>query len=106
MQSFFSLLQKNVLNRRRWRSRTELRLAIMSWTESIYHRRRRQDTLGRLAPVEFETLLIAAHAARPTHPKPVNQSLGNPRRSHPTRGRLRNLDPQVFEHCSRGRPGR
>jgi putative transposase len=37
MESFFSLLQKNVLNR--------------------------QDTLGRMTPIEFETLTKAAHAA-------------------------------------------
>lgn len=63
MESFFSLLQKNVLNRRRWTTRHELRLAIVSWIETTYHRRRRQDTLGRLTPVEFETLLNTAHAA-------------------------------------------
>jgi putative transposase len=64
MESFFSLLQKNVLDRRRWATRAELRLAIVSWIESTYHRRRRQDTLGRLTPVEFETLLhTTAHAA-------------------------------------------
>jgi transposase InsO family protein len=63
MESFFSLLQKNVLNRRRWRTRAELRLAILVWIEKTYHRRRRQDTLGRLTPVEFETLRQTAHAA-------------------------------------------
>ena len=63
MESFFSLLQKNVLNRRRWATRAELRLAIVTWIENTYHRRRRQDTLGRLTPVEFETLLNTAHAA-------------------------------------------
>ncbi|MEU7811757.1 IS3 family transposase [Pseudonocardia sp. NPDC049154] len=63
MESFLSLLQKNVLNRRRWRTRAELRLAIVSWIETTYHRRRRQDTLGRLTPVEFEILASAAHAA-------------------------------------------
>ena len=63
MESFFSLLQKNVLNRRRWTSRTELRLAIVTWIETTYHRRRHQQGLGRLTPVEFETLLNTAHAA-------------------------------------------
>jgi transposase InsO family protein len=63
MESFFSLLQKNVLNRRRWTSRTELRLAIVAWIETTYHRRRRQQGLGRLTPIEFETLLNTAHAA-------------------------------------------
>jgi transposase InsO family protein len=63
MESFFSLLQKNVLNRRRWTTRQDLRLAIIVWIEKTYHRRRRQDTLGRLTPIEFETLQQAAHAA-------------------------------------------
>ena len=63
MESFFSLLQKNVLNRRRWQTRDQLRLAIVVWIEHTYHRRRRQDRLGRLTPVEFETMIQAAHAA-------------------------------------------
>lgn len=57
MESFFSLLQKNVLNRRSWASREELRIAIVTWIERTYHRRRRQDRLGRLTPVEFETMM-------------------------------------------------
>jgi transposase InsO family protein len=63
MESFFALLQKNVLNRRRWQTREQLRLAIVVWIERTYHRRRRQDTLGRLTPIEFETLVQVAHAA-------------------------------------------
>jgi transposase InsO family protein len=63
MESFFSLLQKNVLNRQRWQTREELRLAMVVWIEKTYHRRRRQDSLGRLTPIEFETLTQAAHAA-------------------------------------------
>lgn len=54
MESFFALLQKNVLNRRRWTGFQELRLAIVSWIEATYHRRRRQARLGRLTPLEFE----------------------------------------------------
>ena len=63
MESFFSLLQKNVLNRQRWTTREQLRLAIVIWIEKTYHRRRRQDALGRMTPIEFETLTQAAHAA-------------------------------------------
>ena len=57
MESFFSLLQKNVLDRKRWATREELRLAIVTWIERTYHRRRRQAALGRLTPIEFETIL-------------------------------------------------
>lgn len=57
MESFFALLQKNVLDRRAWASREELRIAIVTWIERTYHRRRRQDRLGRLTPIEFETIM-------------------------------------------------
>jgi transposase InsO family protein len=55
MESFYALLQKNVLNRRRrWRTRSELAYEIVVWTEHTYNRRRRQRALGKLTPVEFE----------------------------------------------------
>jgi transposase InsO family protein len=63
MESFFALLQKNVLDRQRWSSREELRLAIVTWIERTYHRRRRQRALGKLTPIEFETIHEVARAA-------------------------------------------
>ena len=54
MESFYSLLQKNVLNRRRWRTRDELAYEITYWIEHTYNRRRRQRGLGRLTPFEYE----------------------------------------------------
>jgi transposase InsO family protein len=57
MESFFSLLQKNVLNRRSWDTREELRIAIVTWIERTYHRRRRQAALGRLTPIEYEIIM-------------------------------------------------
>jgi putative transposase len=54
MESFHALLQKNVLDRRRWRTRAELRYEIICWIEHTYNRRRRQRALGKLTPVEFE----------------------------------------------------
>jgi hypothetical protein len=57
MESFFSLLQKNVLDRQRWATRDELRIEIIIWIERTYNRRRRQRRLGRLTPVEFELAL-------------------------------------------------
>ena len=63
MESFFSLLQKNVLDTQRWKRREELRLAIVTWIERTYNRRRRQRILGRLTPVEYETIYGVATAA-------------------------------------------
>ena len=59
MESFFALLRKNVLDRRSWATREDLRIAIVTWIERTYHRRRRQDRLGRLTPIELETIMTA-----------------------------------------------
>ena len=53
MESFFSLLQKNVLDTRRWDTRAETK----------YNRRRRQRRLGKLTPIEFEMIYKDAKAA-------------------------------------------
>lgn len=47
IESFFSLLQKSVLDRQIWNPREELRIAIVRWIERTCHRRRRQTSLGR-----------------------------------------------------------
>jgi len=60
MESFFALLQKNVLDRHRWATRDQLRLAIITWIERTCHRRRRQRRLGKLTPVEYEMLYTTA----------------------------------------------
>lgn len=53
MESFFALLQTNVLDRRR--SALGLSsVAIIHWIEHTYNRRRRERGLGKLTPVEFE----------------------------------------------------
>jgi len=57
IESFFSLPQKNVLDRRRWRTRDQLRIAIVIWIERTYHHRRRQASLGRLTPNEYEAIM-------------------------------------------------
>ena len=56
MESFFALLQRNVLDTRRWDTCEELRLAIVIWIETKYNRRRCQRALGKLTPVQFETM--------------------------------------------------
>ena len=44
-------------NGRSWATRDDLRIAIVTWIERIYHRRRRQASLGRLTPIEYETII-------------------------------------------------
>lgn len=37
-------------------TREQLRLAIVTWIERTYQRKRRQRRLGKLTPIEFETI--------------------------------------------------
>lgn len=66
MESFFSLLQKNILDRQRWQNRQELRLAITTLIERTYHRPRRQ---GFVAATRW-TSTIRRLSTRQSHPEP------------------------------------
>lgn len=63
IESSFSLLQKKVLNTKRWQTRAELRLAIVTWIETKYNRQRRQRGLGKLTPIEIEMIYTVPHGA-------------------------------------------
>ncbi len=65
MESWHALLlQKNVLDRRRWRTPVnELHEAVVFWIEHTYNRRRRQRGLGKLTPVEYELTFTTHNAA-------------------------------------------
>ncbi len=64
MESFFSTLQRELLNRRSWRTRRELASAIFEWIEAWYNPRRRHSKISYHSPVEQERLYTAgAYAA-------------------------------------------
>jgi transposase InsO family protein len=63
MESFWSTMQRELLDRRGWASRTELASAMFEWIEGWYNPRRRHSSLGMRSPHEFETLHTAATAA-------------------------------------------
>ena len=50
MESFWALLQRNVLDQQTWATRDQLRYAIVRWIEHTYNRRRRQRGHGKLTP--------------------------------------------------------
>ncbi|MBG9245118.1 IS3 family transposase, partial [Corynebacterium belfantii] len=39
---------------------SELSAAITHWIERTYHRKRRQRALGKLTPIEYETIMEPA----------------------------------------------
>jgi len=76
MESFYSLLQKSVLDRRRWRTRSALAYAIVVWIEHAYNRRRRQRGLSNLTPVESNSSLPSLQdptRKQPDHSQPVSR---------------------------------
>jgi putative transposase len=54
MESFFSSLEAEVLDRNRFRARDEARRAIFYWLAGWYNCRRRHSGVGYLSPQEFE----------------------------------------------------
>jgi putative transposase len=56
MESFWSTLQLEVLDRRIWRTRGELANAIFEWIECWYNPTRRHSSNGMHSPVDFEQL--------------------------------------------------
>jgi putative transposase len=54
IESFFATLQRELLDRHRWRTRHELALAIFEWIEAWYNPRRRHSSVNDRAPVEHE----------------------------------------------------
>lgn len=61
MESFWSRMQVELLDRKRWRTRVELANAIFEYLEVFHNRQRRHSALGMLTPVEFE----ARHGQQP-----------------------------------------
>ncbi len=54
MESFWSRMQVELLDRQRWRTRVEPANAIFEYLEIFHNRQRRHSALGMLTPVEFE----------------------------------------------------
>ena len=56
MESFWGSMQIELLNRKKWRTKIELSIAIAEWIEHFYNPERLHSSLGYVPPVEFEAL--------------------------------------------------
>ena len=61
-ESFFATLEREVLNRRRFRSQAEARMAVFEWIEGWYNPHRRHSGLGYRSPVNYERAHYQARA--------------------------------------------
>jgi putative transposase len=59
-ESFFATLKKELINRRSWPSKAELRTEVFDYIEVFYNRERRHSTLGQRSPAEYEKLSLPA----------------------------------------------
>lgn len=53
-ESFFATLERKLLNRRRFKTQTEARMAVFEWLEGLYNSHRRHSSPGYLSPANFE----------------------------------------------------
>ena len=57
-ESFFAILQCELLDRHSWPTRATLARAMFTWIEGFYNPTRRHSTLGYLSPVDYETATV------------------------------------------------
>ena len=53
-ESFFATLECELIDRRKWETKTEARLALFTYIEGWYNPRRRHSALGHTSPATFE----------------------------------------------------
>ena len=63
-ESFFATLEREVLNRRRFKTQAEAQMAIFDWLEGWYNPHRRHSSLGYRSPVNYERHALHSEAAR------------------------------------------
>lgn len=54
MESFWSSMQIELLNRKKWRTRLDLANAIFDYIEIFYNRQRRHSQIDYVSPIEYE----------------------------------------------------
>ncbi len=58
-ESFFATLKKELIHRRSWPSKAELRTEVFDYIEVFYNRERRHSTLGQLSPMQHEKINLS-----------------------------------------------
>jgi putative transposase len=62
-ESFFKTLKSDLVDRRSWPDKAELRTAVFDYIECFYNRQRRHSSLDYLAPAEYEKITTNERAA-------------------------------------------
>jgi putative transposase len=62
-ESFFATLKKELIHRRSWPTKAQLRTEVFDYIEVFYNRQRRHGTLGQLSPADFENRTLITDGA-------------------------------------------
>ncbi len=62
-ESFFKTLKSDLVDRRSWPAKAELRTAVFDYIECFYNRQRRHSSLDYHSPAEYERIAEQARAA-------------------------------------------
>ena len=60
-ESFFSIIQRELLDRQRWTTRAELASAIFEYIEGCFNPRRRHSYCHMRSPIDYEHALREQH---------------------------------------------
>jgi putative transposase len=63
IESFWSTMQRELLDRQHWTTRDQLATAIFEWIEAFYNPVRRHSALGYHSPADFGALHTATTTA-------------------------------------------
>jgi putative transposase len=66
-ESFFATLECELLDRQRFKTQAEARIAVFEFIEGFYNPRRRHSSIGYLSPIDYER----RHAANPDAHQPA-----------------------------------
>jgi putative transposase len=86
-ESFFATLECELLDRRRFATKAEARMAIFEFIEGWYNPTRRHSGLGRISPLEFERRHSMNHEHAVTH-RPARSVAFEAPRAQPVDNRL------------------
>ncbi len=63
IESFWSTMQRELLDTQRWGTKVRLSQAIFEWIEAWHNPRRRRTGITDLAPDAYEQCAVASHTA-------------------------------------------
>ena len=62
-ESFFASLECELIDRTKFRTQAEAKMAVFDYIEGFYNPRRRHSSIGQMSPVNFERVHLEAAPA-------------------------------------------